>query len=119
MSGSARAYPRKTQEMVFDAHDRALAFFKSRCIRQHEEETVFVGKDRLYNRRFRSYYLVGPVASTPGVRVADDVFRTLQSSLDVQCHGSMISGRPGEDYAIIASLHEDRSPRQQLTPRRS
>jgi hypothetical protein len=23
-----RAYPRETQEMVFDAHDRALAFFR-------------------------------------------------------------------------------------------
>jgi len=23
-----RAYPRETQEMVFDAHDRAFAFFK-------------------------------------------------------------------------------------------
>ena len=28
-----RAYPRETQEMVFDAHDRAFAFFKGRCTR--------------------------------------------------------------------------------------
>lgn len=28
-----RAYPRETQEMVFDAHDRALALFKGACTR--------------------------------------------------------------------------------------
>ena len=36
-----RAYPRETQEMVFDAHDRAFAFFKGACergdLRQHED----------------------------------------------------------------------------------
>jgi len=29
----ARAYPRESQEMVFDAHDRAFAFFKGACTR--------------------------------------------------------------------------------------
>jgi hypothetical protein len=29
-----RAYPRETQEMVFDAHDRAFAFFKGACVRR-------------------------------------------------------------------------------------
>ena len=53
-----RAYPRETQEMVFDAHDRAFAFFKGACPRgiydnmKTAVETIFVGKDRLYNRRF-------------------------------------------------------------------
>ena len=70
----ARAYPRETQEMVFDAHDRAFAFFKGACRRgiydnmKTAVETVFVGKDRLYNRRFLqmcSHYLVEPVACTP------------------------------------------------------
>jgi transposase len=28
-----RAYPRETQQMVFDAHDRAFAFFKGACQR--------------------------------------------------------------------------------------
>ncbi len=28
-----RAYPREAQEMVFDAHDRAFAFFKGACTR--------------------------------------------------------------------------------------
>jgi transposase len=53
-----RAYPRETQEMVFDAHDRAFAFLKGTCRRgiydnmKTAVETIFVGKDRLYNRRF-------------------------------------------------------------------
>jgi len=70
-----RAYPRETQEMVFDAHDRAFAFFRGACARgiydnmKTAVETVFIGKDRLYNRRFLqmcSHYLVDPVACTPG-----------------------------------------------------
>jgi transposase len=69
-----RAYPRETQEMVFDAHDRAFAFFRGGCRRgiydnmKTAVETVFVGKERLYNRRFLqmcSHYLVDPVACTP------------------------------------------------------
>jgi transposase len=69
-----RAYARETQEMVFDAHDRAFAFFKGACTRgiydnmKTAVESVFAGKDRLYNRRFLqmcSHYLVEPVACTP------------------------------------------------------
>src|SRR6266853_4090083 len=69
-----RVYPRETQEMVFDAHDRAFALFKGACGRgiydnmKTAVETIFVGKDRLYNRRFLqmcSHYLVEPVACTP------------------------------------------------------
>jgi transposase len=70
----ARAYPRETQEMVFDAHDRAFAFFKGACTRgiydnmKTAVETIFVGKERAYNRRFLQmcgHYLVDPVACTP------------------------------------------------------
>jgi hypothetical protein len=70
----ARAYPRETQEMVFDAHDRSFAFFKGVCERgvydnmKTAVDTIFVGKDRLYNRRFLQmcgHYLVDPVACTP------------------------------------------------------
>jgi len=70
----ARAYSRESQEMVFDAHERAFAFFKGACRRgiydnmKTAVETVFVGKDRLYNRRFLqmcSHYLIEPVACTP------------------------------------------------------
>src|SRR5215208_5312764 len=69
-----RAYPRETQEMVFDAHNRAFAFFKGTCTRgiydnmKTAVDSVFVGKDRQYNRRFLrmcGHYLVDPVACTP------------------------------------------------------
>jgi transposase len=69
-----RAYPRETQEMVFDAHNRAFAFFKGTCTRgiydnmKTAVDSVFIGKDRQYNRRFLrmcSHYLVDPVACTP------------------------------------------------------
>jgi transposase len=60
--------------MVFDAHERAFAFFKGACTRgiydnmKTAVETVFVGKDRQYNRRFLqmcAHHLVDPVACTP------------------------------------------------------
>jgi transposase len=69
-----RAYPRESQEMVFDAHDRAFAFFKGACRRgiydnmKTAVETILVGKERAYNRRFLQmcgHYLVDPVACTP------------------------------------------------------
>jgi transposase len=69
-----RAYPRESQEMVFDAHDRAFAFFKGACIRgiydnmKTAVDAVFLGKDRQFNRRFAqmcSHYLVQPIACTP------------------------------------------------------
>jgi len=70
----AHAYPRETQEMVFDAHERAFAFFRGACTRgiydnmKMAVETIFIGKDRQYNRRFLqmcSHHLVEPVACTP------------------------------------------------------
>ena len=60
--------------MVFDAHDKAFAFFGGACARGiHDNmktavDTIFVGKDRAYNRRFQlmcGHYLVEPVACTP------------------------------------------------------
>ena len=69
-----RAYPRETQEMVFDAHTRAFAFFKGTCTRgiydnmKTAVDSVFIGKDRQYNRRFLrmcGHHLVDPVACTP------------------------------------------------------
>ena len=69
-----RAYPRETQEMVFDAHDRAFVFFKGACTRGiHDNmkaavDVIFVGRERAYNRRFAqmcSHYLINPVACTP------------------------------------------------------
>jgi len=69
-----RAYPRETQEMVFDAHDRAFAFFRGACQRgiydnmKTAVDTILVGKERAYNRRFLQmcgHHLVDPVACTP------------------------------------------------------
>lgn len=69
-----RAYPRESQEMVFDAHDRAFAFFRGTCQRgiydnmKTAVDAIFVGRERAYNRRFLqmcSHYLVEPVACTP------------------------------------------------------
>jgi transposase len=70
-----RAYPRETQEMVFDAHNRAFAFYGGACARgiydnmKTAVDAVFVGKARQLNRRFEqlcSHFLVEPVACTPG-----------------------------------------------------
>jgi transposase len=69
-----RAYPRETQEMVFDAHERAFGCFRGACTRgiydnmKTAVETIFVGKERQYNRRFLqmcAHHLVDPVACTP------------------------------------------------------
>ena len=69
-----RAYPRETQEMVFDAHDRAFRFFGGACRRgiydnmRTAVDAVFVGRERRFNRRFLqlcAHYLVEPTACTP------------------------------------------------------
>ena len=69
-----RAYPRETQEMVFDAHDHAFRLFGGACRRGIYDnmttavDAVFLGKERRFNRRFLrmcSHYLVDPVACTP------------------------------------------------------
>ena len=69
-----RAYPRESQEMVFDAHDRAFAFFRGACTRgiydnmKTAVEAILVGRERSYNRRFQQmcrHYLIEPVACTP------------------------------------------------------
>src|SRR4051812_20684842 len=66
-----RAYFRETQEMVFDAHDRAFAFYGGTCRggiydnMKTAVETIFVGRARAYNRRFLqlcSHHLVQPAA---------------------------------------------------------
>ena len=69
-----RAYPRESQEMVFDAHDRAFRLFGGACRRGIYDnmktvvDAVFAGKERSFNRRFLQmcgHYLVEPVACTP------------------------------------------------------
>jgi transposase len=69
-----RAYPRETQEMVFDAHEKAFGFFRGACQRgiydnmRTAVDAVFVGPERAFNRRFQqmcSHYFVEPTACTP------------------------------------------------------
>ena len=69
-----RAYPRETQEMVFDAHQRAFVFFggvPTRGIYDNMKtavDAVFVGKVRVFNRRFllmADHYMFEPTACTP------------------------------------------------------
>jgi transposase len=67
-----RAYPREAQEMVFDAHDRAFAFFKGTCTRgiydnmKTAVDAVFLNKDRQFNRRFacQSALNIDPVSAS-------------------------------------------------------
>ena len=69
-----RAYFRETQELVFDAHDKAFVFYGGACRRgiydnmKTAVEAIFVGKARQYIRRFLqmcSHHLIEPVACTP------------------------------------------------------
>jgi hypothetical protein len=70
-----QAYPRKSQEMVFDAHLRAFLFFGGSCKTGIYDNmktvvsTIYVGKRRDFHSRFvqlSSHYLFDPVACTPG-----------------------------------------------------
>lgn len=69
-----RAYLREAQEQVFDAHNRAFAFFGGvprRGIYDNLKtcvDAVLRGKDRAFNARFLqlcSHYLLEPTACTP------------------------------------------------------
>ena len=68
------AYPRETQEMVFDAHNRAFAFLggvPERMVYDNPKtivQAILSGKERQFNRRFLALakqYLFEPVACTP------------------------------------------------------
>ena len=68
------AYPRESQEMLFDAHERAFRFFGGvprRGIYDNMKtavDLVYTGRERRFNKRFlqlASHYLVEPTACTP------------------------------------------------------
>lgn len=67
------AYPKETQEMLFEAHNRAFAFFGGvtrRGIYDNMKTAVDAihGRDRKFNARFLQmcdHYLIEPVACTP------------------------------------------------------
>jgi hypothetical protein len=69
-----RVYFRETQELVFDAHDKAFQFYGGMCRRgiyhnmKTAVEAIFVGTARRYNWRFLQmclHHLIEPVACTP------------------------------------------------------
>lgn len=69
-----RAYQRETQEMVLDGHARGFAFFEGVPLRGIYDNmktavtTVFVGKERVFNRRslvMADHYMVEPTACSP------------------------------------------------------
>src|SRR5258708_28238770 len=69
-----RVYFRETQELVFDAHDKAFQFYGGICRRgiydnmKTAVEAIFLGKARRYNRRLFqicSHPLIEPRAFTP------------------------------------------------------
>ena len=64
-----RCYPRETQEMVFDVHDRTFATFGGHCGRRMHDNMstavtrVLLGRNREINRRFlqtRAHYVITP-----------------------------------------------------------
>ncbi len=68
------AYPRQSQEMLFDAHAKAFEFFGGVTARgiydnmKTAVDLVFVGKERRFNARFlhmMNHYLIDPTACTP------------------------------------------------------
>ena len=68
------AYPRESQEMVFDAHALAFEYFGGAPRRgiydnlKPAVDAIFTGRERRYNRRFLAmcnHYLVDPTACTP------------------------------------------------------
>jgi transposase len=68
------AYPRETQEMVFDAHNRAFAAWGGVPLAGIYDnpktlvDAILVGKERQFNRRFlalMNHYLIEPIACTP------------------------------------------------------
>ena len=131
------AYPCETQEMVLDAHNKAFAFFGGVPLRVVYDnlktvvDTVFVGKERKFNRRFltlANHYLFEPVACTPAagwekgqvenqvgnirewlftpkVRFAD--FKALNDWLEKRCEELAGRQHPTEKTRTIADCFGD------------
>ena len=106
-------FPRESQEMVFEAHERSFRFFGGVCRRgiydnmKTAVQTVFVGKARAYNRRFVemcSHHLIEPVACTPGAGWEKGQVESQVGHV----RGRMFVPRPrGRSYAEINAWLED------------
>ena len=111
-------FPRESQEMVFEAHERSFRFFGGVCRRgiydnmKTAVQTVFVGKARAYNRRFVemcSHHLIEPVACTPGAGWEKGQVESQVGHV----RGRMFVPRPrGRSYAEINAWLEDQCIRE-------
>jgi len=134
------AYPRETQERVFDAHARAFAFFggaPARLVYDNLETVVdlgLTGKDRQFNRRFlalANHYLFEPVACTPAAgwekgQVENQVgnvrewlsaprlrfadFAELNAWLAVRCHELAGRRHPAQPARTVADCFAEERP---------
>ncbi len=134
------AYPRETQEMVFDAHIRAFAFFggvPQRMVYDNLKtvvDAIFTGKERQFNRRFltlANHYLFEPVACTPEAgwekgQVENQVgnvrewlftprlrfadFTELNAWLAIRCHELAGRRHPVERNRTIAECFAEEQP---------
>ena len=111
-------FPRESQEMVFEAHERSFRFFGGVCRRgiydnmKTAVQTVFVGKARAYNRRFVemcSHHLIEPVACTPGAGWEKGQVESQVGHV----RGRMFVPRPrGRSYAEINAWLKDQCIRE-------
>ena len=134
------AYPCETQERVLDAHNKAFVFFGGVPLRMVYDnlktvvDTVFVGKERKFNRRFltlANHYLFEPVACTPAAgwekgqvenqvgnvrewlftpraRFAD--FNALNAWLEKRCEELAGRQHPSQKTRTIADCFNDEQP---------
>ncbi len=110
-----RAYPRETQEMVFDAHDKAFAFFGGACARgiydnmKTAVDAIFVGRERSFNRRFQQmcgHYLVDPTACSPAAGWEKG---QVENQVGVIRRRFFVPRPKFKDYAELNAWLEDRS----------
>lgn len=139
------AYPRETQEMVFDAHNRAFAFFGGVPLRMVYDnlktvvDAIFAGKERRFNRRFMalaSHYLFEPVACTPASgwekgqvenqvgnirewlftpRVRFADFASLNDWLAQRCRELSARKHPAQDRSIADCFAEEQTALRAIT----
>jgi len=130
------AYPREAQEMVMDAHNKAFAFYGGVPLQMIYDnpktivDTVFVGKERKFNRRFlalANHFLFEPVAEnqvgnirewlfTP--RAKFETFNDLNSWLEKRCDELSNRKHPTSPSQTIAECFQQEQPllRQVTTP---
>lgn len=134
------AYPRETQEMLRDAHDKAFSCYGGVPVQMVYDnlktvvDTVFTGKERKFNRRFMAlanHYLFEPVACTPAAgwekgqvenqvgnirewlftpRAKFDTFATLNNWLAQRCEELANRPHPTIKQSTIAACFQQEQP---------